>query len=60
MATSEREEDARIAGRRNGNSQQSVVVPYVENSINLALLDPPRFGWTAGGGIADLLPPHEV
>jgi hypothetical protein len=26
----------------------------------LALLDPPRWGWTATGGVADLLPPHEV
>ena len=33
---------------------------FCENSINLALLDPPRFGWTAAGGVADLLPPHEV
>lgn len=32
----------------------------MENLINLALLDPPRFGWTAAGGVADLLPPHEV
>lgn len=32
----------------------------VENRINLALLDPARWGWTAGGGIADLLTPHEV
>jgi hypothetical protein len=31
-----------------------------ESEINLALLDPSRWGWTAGGGIADLLPPHEV
>ena len=31
-----------------------------ETMINLSLLDPPHFGWTAGGGIADLLPPVEV
>jgi hypothetical protein len=33
---------------------------YEENCINLSLLDPARFGWTAGGGIADLSTPHEV
>lgn len=32
----------------------------VESLMNLALSDPPRWGWTAAGGIADLLPPHEV
>lgn len=32
----------------------------VHNRINLALLDPQRYGWTAGGSVADLLPPHEV
>lgn len=31
-----------------------------ESSINRALLEPSRFGWTAGGAIADLLPPHMV
>jgi hypothetical protein len=30
------------------------------NSVNLTLLDPARWGWTAAGGVADLLPPHEV
>lgn len=33
---------------------------FVENSINLSLLDPSRWGWTAAGGIADVLTPHEV
>lgn len=33
---------------------------YVESEINLSLLDPPRWGWTAGGGIVDVLTPHEV
>jgi hypothetical protein len=33
---------------------------YVENSINLSLLDPPRFGWTVAGGVGDVLPPHQV
>jgi hypothetical protein len=32
----------------------------VESSINRALLDPSKFGWTAGGEIADLFPPHQV
>lgn len=31
-----------------------------ETSINLSLLDPARFGWTAAGAVADLLSPHEV
>jgi hypothetical protein len=30
------------------------------NSVNLTLLDPARWGWTAAGGVTDLLPPHEV
>ena len=30
------------------------------NKINWALLDPPRFGWAALGGIVDMLTPHEV
>lgn len=33
---------------------------FCENSINLTLLDPPRYGWTAAGGVSDLLTPHEV
>jgi hypothetical protein len=33
---------------------------YAEAMLNLTLLDPPRFGWTALGGVADVLPPHEV
>ncbi len=32
----------------------------VESSINLSLLDPSRWGWSAVGGISDLLTPHEV
>lgn len=31
-----------------------------ETVMNLALLDPPRFGWSAIGGIVDVLPPHDV
>jgi hypothetical protein len=33
---------------------------YAHAAMNLALFDPPRWGWTAIGGIADVLPPHEV
>lgn len=33
---------------------------YAEAVLNLTLFDPPRYGWTALGGVADLLPPHEV
>lgn len=28
--------------------------------MNKALYDPPRWGWTALGGMADVLTPHEV
>ena len=28
--------------------------------MNLALVDPARWGWTAAGTLVDLLPPHEV
>jgi hypothetical protein len=35
-------------------------MPYVESSMNLSLLDSNRWGWSAVGGIADLLTPHEV
>ena len=28
--------------------------------LNLPFIDPSRWGWTAAGGIADLLTPHEV
>jgi hypothetical protein len=30
------------------------------SELNRMVLDPPRFGWTAVGGVADVLPPHEV
>jgi hypothetical protein len=33
---------------------------YSEAVMNMTLFDPPRWGWTAVGGIADLLSPHEV
>jgi hypothetical protein len=35
-------------------------VRYAETAMNMALFDPPRWGWAAVGGIADVLPPHEV
>ena len=33
---------------------------FAESLMNKALYDPPRWGWTALGGIADVLSPHEV
>ena len=33
---------------------------YAERVMNMSLFDPPRWGWTAVGGVADLLSPHEV
>lgn len=33
---------------------------FAEATHNLALLDPPTFGWTAAGSIADLSEPHEA
>eukprot|EP00536_Pseudo-nitzschia_multiseries_P004004 jgi/Psemu1/237178/estExt_Genewise1.C_640045 len=35
-------------------------VLFAEMAMNRALYDPPRWGWTALGGIADVLSPHEV
>ncbi|KAG7353450.1 bromodomain containing protein [Nitzschia inconspicua] len=32
---------------------------YAETVMNMPLIDPPRWGWTAVGGVADVLPPHE-
>jgi hypothetical protein len=44
--------------------QQSAVSGHADEHadtiVNLALSDPPRWGWTAAGTLADLLPPHEV
>ena len=31
-----------------------------ESALNLTLVDPDRYGWTAAGGIADLATPHQV
>jgi hypothetical protein len=33
---------------------------YAEATLNMILFDPPRWGWTAVGGVVDLLSPHEV
>ena len=33
---------------------------FPQTLMNLTLLDPPRWGWSAVGGVADLLTPHEV
>ena len=40
--------------------QPSVVPENAYTIMNLALVDPPRWGWTAFGPLVDLLPPHEV
>jgi hypothetical protein len=49
-------------GSGSGDNGISIVVDQgeAEARINLALLEPQKWGWTAAGGIADLLPPHEV
>ena len=31
-----------------------------EAMLNLALLDPPKWGWSAFGGITNVCTPHEV
>ena len=33
---------------------------FPEGEASLALIDRPRWGWTAGAGVDDLLTPHEV
>ena len=33
---------------------------FAEIVMNMTLYDPPRWGWTAVGGISDVLSPHEV
>lgn len=33
---------------------------FLESEVNLSLLDPAKWGWTAAGGVGDLLTPHEV
>jgi len=53
---SQHEQSAKSANAEDSNQKSF----YGESSVNLALLDPPRWGWTAAGGIADLLTPHEV
>ena len=51
--------DAGSASQQASTSIDSVDT-NVETMMNLALLDPPRWGWSAAGGVVDLLPPHEV
>ena len=41
-------------------AQQEGAERSAESAINLTVLDPPRFGWTAAGGVAEVLTPHEV
>jgi hypothetical protein len=43
-----------------GRNEDRQAAHHSLNSVNLTLLDPARWGWTAAGGVADLLPPHEV
>jgi hypothetical protein len=41
--------------------QDSAVMDVTaESMMNLSLLDPPKYGWSAAGGIVDVLPPVEV
>ena len=54
------DETKTTAGRSQSQSQQPIPDVRTENMVNLTLLDPPRWGWTAAGGVADLLSPHEV
>lgn len=50
-----------VAGRSQPQQQlQCPAVRDAESVMNLALFDPPRWGWTVTGTLADLLPPHEV
>jgi hypothetical protein len=57
-ATEDMGEDLAISG--SSGSSGLFVDQEAEARINLALLEPQKWGWTAAGGIADLLPPHEV
>lgn len=41
-------------------SQDAFSDENAEAMMNLSLLDPPHWGWSAAGGVVDLLPPHEV
>eukprot|EP00557_Chaetoceros_sp_GSL56_P013489 CAMPEP_0176482820 /NCGR_PEP_ID=MMETSP0200_2-20121128/3582_1 /TAXON_ID=947934 /ORGANISM="Chaetoceros sp., Strain GSL56" /LENGTH=2163 /DNA_ID=CAMNT_0017879167 /DNA_START=38 /DNA_END=6529 /DNA_ORIENTATION=- len=41
---------------RHGQSYEEM---NCDSLANLSLLDPPRWGWSALGGITDMLPPHE-
>lgn len=43
--------------QQQGNEDEEV---YAQTVANLTLLDPARWGWSAVGGVVDLLPPHEV
>ena len=41
-----------------GNGQDNGFEPSTE--LNMALLDPNKYGWSVVGGVRDILPPHEV
>jgi hypothetical protein len=34
--------------------------PNLESNFNLSLLDPPKWGWSAGGKVVNILTPQEV
>jgi hypothetical protein len=62
MTATSDSESAIQAVTKDGTRQsegEATKTAYMESTINLALLDPPRWGWTVAGGIADVLPPHE-
>jgi hypothetical protein len=47
---------------RQSSASSSAAAPTecAQTSMNLSLLDPPRWGWAAVGGVVDLLTPQEV
>jgi hypothetical protein len=46
--------------RQSSASSAAAATECALTSMNLSLLDPPRWGWAAVGGVADLLTPQEV
>lgn len=39
---------------------KEVTDEFAENMMNLALLNPPQWGWSCVGGVVDLQTPHVV
>ena len=57
------EHEIPTAAQQNPTSSPSLPLQQdscAEIVMNMALYDPPRWGWTALGGMADVLTPHEV